>query len=54
MMEALAMGKYGVYVWTSFALALIVVLICAVQARRRHREVIRDIARRMPLLEKSE
>lgn len=53
-MEALAMGKYGAYVWTSFALALIVVIACAVQARRRHRAVIRDIARRRKLMENVE
>ena len=53
-MEALVMGKYGAYVWTSFGLALIVVIACVVQARRRHRAVIRDIARRRKLMENVE
>ena len=50
-MEALAMGKYGPYVWSSFGLTLIVLVACVVQARRRHRAVLRDIARRRKLME---
>jgi len=53
-MEMLAMGKYGVYVWSSFGLAAIVVIVCTVQARRRHAAVIRDIARRLKLMESVE
>ncbi len=30
MMEVLAMGGYGAYVWSSFGLTLIVVVICVV------------------------
>lgn len=54
MMETLAMGKYGAYVWTSFGLALMVVGICFVQARRRETAVIRDIARRIELMGNTE
>ncbi len=53
-MEMLAMGKYGGYVWSSFALALIVLVACVVQARRRHRAVIREIAKRSKLMESVE
>jgi heme exporter protein CcmD len=42
-MEALAMGGYGAYVWSSFALTLIVVIICVVQVKRRHQQVINEI-----------
>ncbi|NNE59545.1 MAG: heme exporter protein CcmD [Woeseia sp.] len=50
-MELLAMGKYGVYVWSSFALALIIFVICTGQAWRRHKAVVRDIRRRLPMME---
>jgi heme exporter protein CcmD len=46
-MDALAMGGYGAYVWSSFALTLIVVIICVVQVKRRHRQVINDIKTRL-------
>jgi heme exporter protein CcmD len=50
-MEWLAMGKYGAYVWSSFGLTFAVVIICAVQARRRHDAVIQDIKRRIRIME---
>jgi heme exporter protein CcmD len=53
-MELLAMGKYGAYVWTSFGLALMVVVICLVQAQRRHSDVLRDIAKRIELMGNTE
>lgn len=46
-MDILMMGKYGFYVWNSFGLTVFVVIICVVQAKRRHRAVLRDIARRI-------
>ena len=46
-MDALAMGGYGAYVWSSFALTLIVVIICVVQVKRRHRQVVNDIKTRL-------
>ncbi|RLA23246.1 MAG: heme exporter protein CcmD [Gammaproteobacteria bacterium] len=39
MTDALAMGGYGVYVWSCFGLTLIVIIICTVQAWRRHRTI---------------
>ena len=43
MMEMLAMGKYGAYVWSSFALMFIVMIACIVQARSRHRKMYQQI-----------
>ncbi len=43
MSETLAMGGYGAYVWSSVALTVIVLVLCAVLARRRHRKVLQDI-----------
>lgn len=51
MMEALAMGKYGAYVWTSFALTLIVMVVCVVQARLRQARVYRQISTRVKAME---
>ncbi|MGB5246954.1 MAG: heme exporter protein CcmD [Woeseia sp.] len=53
-MELLTMGKYGVYVWTSFGLAFMVVITCVVQARRRHQAVLRDIRNRLEIMGNTE
>lgn len=50
-MEMLAMGQYGFYVWSSYGLALAVLVICTAQARRRQRHVFRDVARRLETME---
>ncbi len=49
-MEALAMGGYGAYVWTCFALGTIVLIICEWRARLRLRRVYRDIEVRVKAL----
>ena len=51
MMELLAMGKYGAFVWSSFGLMLIVMITCVGQARARHRRVWRDIEIRLKATE---
>jgi heme exporter protein CcmD len=51
MIEKLGMSGYGFYVWTSFALALIVVIVNEWSARRRYRKVYRDIEVRIRTLE---
>ena len=51
MMEALAMGDYGAYVWSSFGLMFIVVVISAVQARNRHHRALGDVVRRIKAME---
>ncbi len=50
-MESLAMGDYGAYVWSSFGLTFAVIVICIVQARRRHVAVVDDIRTRMAAME---
>ncbi|MDX1500278.1 MAG: heme exporter protein CcmD [Woeseiaceae bacterium] len=50
MMENLAMGDYGAYVWSCFALTAIVVVLVEWRARLRHRRVYRDIEVRIKAL----
>lgn len=42
-MDALAMGDYGAYVWSCFALTLIVIVFSDWRARTRHNKVYREI-----------
>lgn len=53
MMETLAMGGYGAYVWSSFALMFIVMVACVGQARGRQRRVYQDIEKRLRAMEAS-
>jgi heme exporter protein CcmD len=50
-MDSLAMGNYGAYVWSCFALTLIVVLFSDWRSRTRHKQVYRDIEVRIKALE---
>ena len=50
----LAMGDYGAYVWSSFGLTVIVLAVCVVQGRRRHRVVFEDIRTRIQAMESDE
>ncbi len=49
-METLAMGEYGIYIWSSFLLGAVVLLICDWRARLRQRQVYRDIEVRIKAL----
>ncbi len=51
MIEKLAMSGYGFYVWTSFALAFIVVVMNEWSARRRYRAVYREVEVRIKTFE---
>ena len=51
MTEMLAMGDYGAYVWSSFGLTLIVLVICVMQVRRRHKAVFDDVRTRIKAME---
>jgi heme exporter protein CcmD len=51
MTEMLAMGNYGAYVWSSFGLTLIVLVICVVQGRSRHQSVFNDVRKRIRAME---
>ncbi len=46
--EFFAMGGYGFYVWTSYALGAIVLTLNAVLALRRERQLTRELGRRTP------
>ncbi len=48
------MGGYGAYVWSSFGLTLIVLIVCVVQARRRHQTVLQQIKTRLRAMERQE
>lgn len=50
-MDAFAMGDYGAYVWSCFGLTLIVLIICGVQARRRHLAVFNNVRMRLRAME---
>lgn len=51
MIEILAMGGYGAYVWSSFGLTLVVLLTCAAQGARRHRTVFNQLRARIRAME---
>jgi heme exporter protein CcmD len=50
-MDALAMGNYGAYVWSCFALAFIVIVFSEWRSRTRHNQVYREIEVRIKALE---
>lgn len=50
-MDKLAMGGYGTYVWSCFALTFMIVTLNEWSARRRHRSVLRDIEVRIKAIE---
>ncbi len=50
-MENLGMGNYGVYVWSCFALTLVIVVLSDWRARLRHKRIYRDIEVRIKALE---
>jgi len=49
--DALTMGNYGAYVWSCFALTLLVIVFSDWRARVRHKQVYRDIEVRIKALE---
>jgi len=53
-MDLLAMGKYSAHVWSSFGITAAVIVICAVQARRRHATVLRKLQTRIRAMETDE
>lgn len=50
-MEILMMGKYGAYVWSSFGITAVVIVVCVLQARRRHKMVLSDLKARLKAME---
>ena len=53
-MDGLAMGDYGPYVWSCYALTLVIVVFLSWRARLRHKRVYRDIEVRLKALEDRE
>lgn len=53
-MESLAMGGYGAYVWSCFALTLAVVVLNEWRARAHHRNVHREIEVRIKAIEEKQ
>jgi heme exporter protein CcmD len=51
LMEIFMMGKYTAHVWSSFGITAAVLIICMVQARRRHRNVLSDLKIRIKAME---
>jgi heme exporter protein CcmD len=47
MIEGMAMGKYGAYVWASFGLTVLVFVIVEWRTRARQRKIYRDVALRI-------
>jgi heme exporter protein CcmD len=54
MIDALAMGDYGAYVWSCYGLTLIVFIVCGVQARRRHSTIMNNVRMRIRAMESRE
>jgi len=50
-MEILMMGKYSAHVWSSFGITAVVLIICVLQARRRHNNVLIDLKTRIRAME---
>ena len=50
-MEIFMMGKYSAYVWSSFGITAVVLIICVLQARRRHQNVLSDLRTRIKAME---
>ena len=53
-MEALDMGKYGIYVWSCFGITFAVVIAMDVMSRLRHKRVYREIEVRIKAMEDRE
>ena len=53
-MDAFAMGDYGPYVWSCYALTFVIVVFSYWRTRLRHKRVYRDIEVRLKALEDRE
>ena len=53
-MDIFVMGEYGTYVWSSYLLTLIVVVVCVIQGRRRHQMIADTVKRQLKLKEVGE
>jgi heme exporter protein CcmD len=53
-MDVFAMGEYGPFVWWSYLLTLVVVILSALQTKRRHRQITSGIIQRLKAQEGDE
>lgn len=53
-MEVFDMGGYGPYVWSSVGLTFAVLIVCAIQARLQHSNMLRDIREQIRATEQAE
>jgi len=53
-MDGLAMGNYGAYVWSCYALTLVIVVLSDWRARLRQKRIYREIEVRLKALEDRE
>lgn len=51
MMDMLSMGEYGAFVWSSFGITLVAVVICAYQGVRRHAVMVDQLTTRLKAME---
>ncbi len=50
-MGVFEMGSYGAFVWSSFGLTFLVVIITAYQSRVRHQRTLREIKQTLEAME---
>ena len=50
-MEIFMMGKYSAHVWSSFGVTAVVLIVCVIQARVRHKNVLSDLKTRIKAME---
>jgi heme exporter protein CcmD len=51
LMEIFMMGKYSAHIWSSFGVTALVLIICVVQARMRHQNVLSNLKTRIKAME---
>ena len=54
MMDALDMGKYGIYVWSCFGITFLVVVVMDWLGRMRHRRVFKEVEVRVKAMEEQQ
>lgn len=52
--EFVTMGGYAVYVWSSYGIALVIMLVNAILPRRQQRRLLKEIRRQVNRRERSE
>ena len=50
-MEIFMMGEYSAHVWSSFGVTAVVLIVCVIQARVRHKNVLSGLKARIKAME---